>query len=112
VAWAFVTPDQGSLLTDIEAHINAEIPKLDYPDFEPGPVPEGFTVRRREPRPEGGLPSRFTQSLQVPASAGTPVSSEQAAMPAVAVDPAKFPGGIVPTKLPPKRMFGRIKSSR
>jgi ATP-dependent RNA helicase DeaD len=114
VAWAFVTPDQGSLLTEIEAHINAEIPKLDYPDFEPGPVPEGFTVRRREPRPEGGLPSRFTQSLQVPAaqSAAVAATAEAAAMPAVTVDPAKFPGGIVPTRLPAKRMFGKIKSSR
>jgi hypothetical protein len=25
------------------------------------------------------------------------------------VDPSKFPGGIVPSKLPAKRMFGRVK---
>src|SRR5690606_2886844 len=36
VAWSFVTPDQGPLLTQIELLINAEIPKLDYPDFQPG----------------------------------------------------------------------------
>ena len=28
------------------------------------------------------------------------------------VDTSKFPGGIVPTKLPPKRMGGRVPTGR
>ena len=39
---ALVTPAQGELLTQIELLINAEIPKMDYPDFEPTARPEGF----------------------------------------------------------------------
>ena len=34
MAWSFVTPDQGDLLTSIEMLINTEVPRLDYPDFK------------------------------------------------------------------------------
>src|SRR5678815_1690535 len=40
IAWSFVTPEQGPLLTQIESLNNAEIPKPDYADFVPGPVPK------------------------------------------------------------------------
>ena len=29
-----------------------------------------------------------------------------------AADPVKFPGGIVPTMMPPKRMQGKVKTTR
>jgi ATP-dependent RNA helicase DeaD len=115
IAWSFVTPDQGYLLTQIEQLINTEIPKLDYPDFEPG-QPPAHLVREREDRQRiaAAKASRFTS---MPESAPPPASAEPAtaggsAPAAPAADPSKFPGGVVPTKLPTKRMFGKIRSGR
>lgn len=108
VAWAFVTPAQGGLLTQIEDLINREIPKLDYPDFIPSAKPDSW----RDESPGG---------MVFPTGPDTPkVSRFDAAMnPELPVaqgqekfDAAKFPGGVVPTKMPPKRMMGRIPSNR
>lgn len=127
-AWSFVTPEQGDLLTQIELLINAEIPKLDYPDFEPGPVPEHL-ARERQRREERAsaparLPARFAAQPTVPAphasstpdgdGAGEPHKDrpKPAGTPQVNADLSKFPGGVVPTKLPPKRLQGRIRSAR
>ncbi|MCC6425902.1 MAG: DEAD/DEAH box helicase [Phycisphaerales bacterium] len=109
VAWSFVTPAQGGLLTNIEALINREIPKMDYPDFVPSPKPESW----RDEGPGGG-PS-FPTGPEAPkvnrfdaaVNPEIPAATETAA-----VDSSKFPGGVVPTKMPPKRMMGRIPSSR
>ncbi|MFN0133503.1 MAG: DEAD/DEAH box helicase [Phycisphaerales bacterium] len=127
IAWSFVTPEQGYLLTQIEQLINTEIPKLDYPDFVPGPVPESI-AREREQRTQSAATktNRFTSTLAVPGAAmpettGTGVSTSSEAtgtsetkkpMTPIAADPAKFPGGIVPSKLPPKRLQGRVRSGR
>jgi ATP-dependent RNA helicase DeaD len=124
IAWALVTPEQGELLTQIEMLINAEIPKLDYPDFTPGPVPEDVRVqreaeaRRRSTAGTGGV-SRFAAAPAIPAATsggGAPASTSGSGLaPTVrpsALDPSKFPGGIVPSKLPEKRLGGRVRSAR
>ena len=101
VAWSLVTPEQGSLLTDIEVLINIEIPKLEYPDFKPGPVPDDHKrVQEREQRriDELRAKNRF-RSTDLVIKPGK-------------VDRSKFPGGIVPTRMPTKRMHGRINSGR
>ncbi|GIW73822.1 MAG: hypothetical protein KatS3mg103_0344 [Phycisphaerales bacterium] len=99
VAWSFVTPDQGKLLTEIEARINTHIPKLEYPDFTPGPEPESVRQRReQEAAREQRARERALERL------GKALPKE--------VDETRFPGGIVPTKLPPKRMGGRISGRR
>lgn len=115
VAWSLVTPEQGELLTQIERLINAEIPKLDYPDFQPSPRPDDWRSDPVGGRRDSGL------------TLAEPVVAEPAAAPAAklnrltaaarpelpaAPDPTKFPGGVVPAKLPPKRMMGRIPSNR
>lgn len=114
VAWSLVTPDQGELLTDTEIYINKEIPKMDYNDFVPSERPPGW--RDAGERRDQGL-----QLANAPAPgeeappAAAPVNRIAAAVnpeiPAAA-DPSKFPGGLVPTKLPPRRMFGRIPTGR
>jgi ATP-dependent RNA helicase DeaD len=118
-AWSLVTPDQGGHLTEIELLINAEIPKLDYTDFEPGPVPEWYAreQERREQRQQvTGGPTRYAAQPTLPAQADG--EAAQAAKPGsaaaapAAADPTKFPGGVIPTKLPPKRMQGKIRSAR
>jgi len=100
VAWSFVTPEQGPLLTAIENHINTEIPLQEYPDFVPGKPPEDYLEqqRARERQLEAALQRNRYNTSEAP--------------PKVEVSEDKFPGGIVPAKRPPKMMGGRIKSGR
>ncbi|MCC6675989.1 MAG: DEAD/DEAH box helicase [Phycisphaerales bacterium] len=103
VAWALVTPSQGDLLTQIEVLINAEIPKLDYPDFQPSERPEGF---REESR--GGRPPVIIEGGDVQKTNRLAASVNRELPPAQSADPSKFPGGLIPTKMPPKRLHGKI----
>lgn len=109
VAWAFVTPRQGKLLSQIEDLINAQIPKMDYPDFVASPRPEGFREEAMGGRPVyevqnvGEKPRNRYAEIERPE---IPKAKE------VVVDTTKFPGGIVPTKMPANRMRGKIKSGR
>ena len=106
IAWSLVTPEQGSLLTEIELLINAEIPERKYDDFESRPQPDNW-----RPEPKGGRPiaeiqgveapkNRFADEAEMPAEAK--LSKEELA--------AKFPGGVVPKKMPGKRMRGKLKT--
>lgn len=107
VAWSLVTPAQGGLLTEIELLINAEIPKLDYPDFEARPRPDDW----RDENPN--------QPYQVVMPEGTKKKEEKNRYETEAPPPkaemsdadlkSKFPGGVVPSKLPPRVMRGRVK---
>ncbi|MBX3385678.1 MAG: DEAD/DEAH box helicase [Phycisphaeraceae bacterium] len=105
VAWSLVTPEQGGLLTQIELLINAEIPKLDYPDFKPGPVPKGVIESQELDAKRAELAKTFNRYAATPATTIGHVSSELA-------DPNRFPGGIVPSKLPDRRLGGRIRTAR
>lgn len=99
VAWSLVTPEQGKLLTEIETRINTHIPHLEYPDFKPGPEPDSVRQRREEEA------AREERSKQRTLERMGKVLPKQA-------DESKFPGGVVPTKLPPKRLGGRISGRR
>jgi ATP-dependent RNA helicase DeaD len=101
VAWALVTPDQGELLTQIENLINTEIPKLDYPDFKAGPIPAEVQATQQLDTKRAEVAKSFNRFA---ATATKPVRP--------AADPTKFPGGIVPTRLPPKRMQGKVRTAR
>jgi ATP-dependent RNA helicase DeaD len=118
IAWSFVTPEQGELLTSIEILINAEIPRMDYPDFKGTERPKAFRDETPGGRREGGL-TIAGQEDKEPAAEAPKVNRIQASMnpemPVTAagkVDEAKFPGGIVPTKMPAKRLIRGIKSGR
>jgi ATP-dependent RNA helicase DeaD len=111
IAWSLVTPDQGPLLTQIEMLINREIPKMDYSDFTPSPRPPDWRDERppvaglvRADLPEVEPPQAEPRINRLQRAAHLPLPEQ--------VDPVRFPGGLVPTKLPPKRMQGRIPSSR
>jgi ATP-dependent RNA helicase DeaD len=111
IAWALVTPDQGELLTSIELLINQEIPKMEYPDFQPSEPPPGW--RNPDERNQGGL--RLVNAPEAPAAAPKPAVTRAAQAtnlevppPDAKADASKFPGGVVPTKLPPRRMFGKM----
>ncbi len=115
VAWSFVTPQQGRLLTDIEHLINREIPSLEYKDFTTGQKPDGF--RDPDAKDSGGLQivggPTFTPPAPLEAKQSRLEASMNPTMPATGgADASKFPGGQVPTQLPPNRMFGRIKGRK
>jgi ATP-dependent RNA helicase DeaD len=106
IAWSLVTPEQGSLLTEIELLINAEIPERKYEDFEPRPQPENW-----RPEPKGGRPVMEITGVEAPKNR----MKDEAELPAEAKLSdaelaAKFPGGVVPKKMPGKRMRGKLKT--
>jgi len=101
VAWSFVSADQGKLLTAIELLANIEIAELDYPDFTPGPIPEDKRAEmRKEPLPDDTPNSR--------ASGPEAVWEKNEDN----IDPEKFPGGVVPSGPPKRRLGGRMKTRR
>ncbi|MEQ8844143.1 MAG: DEAD/DEAH box helicase [Phycisphaerales bacterium] len=101
VAWSLVTPEQGGLLTDIEKLANIHIPAKTYDDFKPGPVPDKIAAERERDE------TRMAELKSENRYQGPKVPPTQEK-----VDPSKFPGGVVPSKLPPKRMGGRAKTRR
>lgn len=102
IAWTFVTPEQGQMLTEVEKMSGALIEKMEYPDFKPGPIPKGVLeeratgVKKREkPR---DLSDRATVGGVNPADGYS--DDELKAM---------FPDGKIPTTLPPKTLGSRFK---
>lgn len=100
VAWSFVEPGQARLLMDIEKLINTEIPAKTYAEFKPGEPPEHVKRDREQSSKRQEKQNRY-------AAPEAPAKQETAA-----VDASKFPGGVVPTMLPPKRMHGRMRTGR
>jgi len=105
-AWSLVTPQQGSLLTEIEILVNTEIPSMDYPDFEVRDRPDDW-----KDEPTGGRPSyevkgpkkEFTNRF---ADEAPPAEAELSD----AEKAAKFPGGVIPSKKPPRLMRGKTRT--
>jgi superfamily II DNA/RNA helicase len=98
VAWSFVTSEQGAMLTAIEKLTNVEIPSMEYEDFKPSPPPDARGARpSRDNKEEGAAHTPVPRHLPTDADAK---------------DATKFPGGIVPTAIPKRRMGGRIRTRR
>lgn len=105
VAWSLVTPAQGKILTEIEHLINAEIPAKEYPDFEPKPRPENW--KDEEP---GGRRRIEIQGVQEEKKGRFEEDvPDTAEMDAEELE-AKFPGGIVPKKMPKRMIRGRVRT--
>lgn len=105
VAWSFVSSDQGQLLTEIEKLTGVLVERVDYDDFEPGPVPAGQRDERKlfERKPlsvEEKLKARVTAQ-----SADELTDDEKKAM---------FPDGVVPTSASGKksRLGGKFRTKR
>ncbi|MBT7657158.1 MAG: DEAD/DEAH box helicase [Phycisphaerae bacterium] len=101
IGWMFVTPEQGQLLTQIEALTNVEITIKEYPDFKPGPEPRFVQERKQQEE------KRIEDSRQGKSRSKVDVPSEQEGK-----DASSFPGGIVPKGLPKKSMGGRVRTRR
>ncbi len=98
VAWTFVTSDQGELLTNCEMLANVEIPQQFYEDFEPGPVPADIRAEKELKT------KRETETLQKRTDAPK-VDKDK-------INEDLFPGGVVPSQLPNRRMQGRVRTRR
>ncbi len=101
IAWMFVTPEQGPLLTQIEALTNVEITEKEYKDFKPSPEPRKVREQKEahEKRIEDTRRDKSRSKLNLPSAKD-------------GKDQNSFPGGIVPKGLPKKRMGGRIRTRR
>ena len=104
-AWSFVTPEEGKLLTQIEILVNTSIPKQEYPGFEPGERPENW--KPDKPPTHYVVEGVEKQTRNRFADDDSPEIPDDPAKLA-----AKFPGGVIPSKLPPKRIGGRVRTSR
>jgi len=101
IAWSFVTPEEGGLLSSIERLTNAQIDLAEYDDFEPGPVPETVAAAREKAARE--------QEEHRHAHSRVPLAPPP---PDEAKDAVKFPGGKAPVALQPKRLGGRVRTKR
>ena len=101
IAWSFVTPDQGDLLTAIEQLTNVEIPQEEFSDFQPGPVPPEIEAARQRAI-ERADRIRAEQSRTAPPPPA--LMGDR--------DPSKFPGGLVPSARPSRGLGGRVRSRR
>ena len=102
VAWTFVTPEQGQMLTEVEKLAGAMIEKLDYPAFKPGPVPkdvleERATGVKRRDKPRD-VADRAVASVVDPTAGYTEAELK-----------AMFPDGKIPKTLPPKNLGAKFK---
>ncbi|MEM6750973.1 MAG: DEAD/DEAH box helicase [Planctomycetota bacterium] len=101
VAWSFVAPDQGQLLTEIEKLTGALIESTSYPDFKPGRVPDDIREERAK------ADARAAGGIKTPGSrVAGPVDAD-----AIPDDELKkmFPNGIVPKGVPAKTLGSRFK---
>jgi ATP-dependent RNA helicase DeaD len=129
VAYSFVTREDGELLTQVEVLINAEIPRLIYPDFKPTDKREQFGGGGGGGRGQGGYgggqggpggpggsdapqapAKQFVNRMAATMNPTMPVQQKSPGSPHPSQN--KFPGGVVPSQLPPKRMMGRMKTSK
>jgi ATP-dependent RNA helicase DeaD len=100
VAWTLVSPDQGDLLSAVEQLANIEIPQRTYADFVPGPVPGDVSAIREAERARRERSAQAKNRLSGPAQLPT----------AQTADPNAFPGGIVPSARPMKRLGGVVRT--
>lgn len=102
VAWTFVTPEEGQLLTEVEKLAGIMIDKFDYPDFKPGPIPP-HVQRQRQQQTRRADP---VQSLAARAQPPAPqeLSEEQKRL--------MFPDGTIPQAPPPRTLGSRFRSRR
>jgi len=101
-AWSFVTPEEGQLLTKIEKLTGVLIEEMEYPDFQPGPVPDDIRVQR-EKEAKRADPRETIASREGPAAIGD-LSDEELRK--------RFPDGKVPKSAPRKGLGSRFRSRR
>ncbi|MCC7408645.1 MAG: DEAD/DEAH box helicase [Phycisphaeraceae bacterium] len=106
VAWAFATPEDGHLLTEIEKLTGVLMEKFDYEGFTPGPVPDDIRARRAKdairPDPQKSMTARVTAPT---ATGGFDELSEEERR-------RMFPNGVIPKNVPQRTLGSRFRTRR
>ena len=101
IAWSFVTSEEGQRLTEIEKLTGVLIEKMDYPDFNPGPVPQD--IRDQRNRESAQLADRDSRHRQSIVDLKQLSEDQQRCM---------FPGGVVPKNIPARTLGSKFRSRR
>jgi len=101
-AWAFVSPEEGQRLTEIEKLAGVMIERFDFPSFEPGPVPDDVREQRQREERRADPTKTLSQRTALPDLDG--LSEEEMAR--------MFPGGVVPKSVPRRTLGSRLRSRR
>ncbi len=104
VAWTYVSPEQGQLLTEVEKLTGCLIEKLDYPNFKPGPVP----AARQKEIDAAKKPDITSQADKLSKRQGAVDIEEQNDAELAAM----FPGGIIPKSQPKRNLGSRLRTRR
>ncbi len=107
VAWSFVTPDQGQLLTEIEKLAGLEIESLNYEGFKAGRPPadiEELRAREATRRAKVTDPTQKLMERAAPVAATDDLAQDELAR--------RFPGGVIPKGAPPANLGRRFRSKR
>jgi len=102
IAWAFVSPEEGQRLTEIEKLAGVLIEKFDLTDFEPGPVPDDIREQRERQQRRADPTKTLTERTATSSLEG--LSEEELAR--------MFPGGVIPKSAPRRTLGSRLRSRR
>jgi len=104
IAWSFVTPEEGNLLTQIEKLTGAMIEKKHYPDFRPGPLPSDVADQRRREKERQVNPDASLAERAQPHSR-TDIENEEKIR-------LMFPDGVIPKTAPRRGLGSKFRSRR
>jgi ATP-dependent RNA helicase DeaD len=102
LAWSFVTPDQGQMLTDIEKLAGIHIEQFDCPGYKPGPIPSD--IRDERDREDGRRTARKDPASRIEPKPVAEIAPDDLA--------AMFPDGVIPKSAPRKTIGSRFRSRR
>jgi ATP-dependent RNA helicase DeaD len=102
VAWSFVSPDQGRLLTEIEKLAGVMIEEKVYPGFKPGRVPEDI-------RDERDRSDATKQRYEDAARRDQPSATDELS---AAELKSMFPDGTIPKTVPTRTIGSRQRTRR
>ena len=94
-------PEQGQLLTEIEKFTGVLIEKLEYPDFNPGPIPDDVRAERGREQERENNPSTSMSGRAQPTGLQE-TSKEQFRL--------MFPGGVIPKSMPRPSLGSKFRT--
>ena len=104
IAWSFVTPVEGKLLTEIEKLTGAMIEKKHYPDFRPGPLPPDVAEQRQREEERLANPVSSLAERGRPRYGSDAENEEKLRL--------MFPDGVIPKSVPRRGLGSKFRSRR
>ena len=104
IAWSFVTPVEGKLLTEIEKLTGAMIEKKHYPNFRPGPLPPDVAEQRQREEERLANPVSSLAERGRPRYGSDTENEEKLRL--------MFPDGVIPKSVPRRGLGSKFRSRR